>query len=83
MIRNNTMREEQSTFTPKTENEYTLEQKVNDLIMAQSGWRTDTEQKQLRAAQNRLQREARREARRMKLEREKQLIEEQLKQLKS
>ena len=77
------MREEQSTFTPKTENEYTLEQKVNDLIMAQSGWRTDTEQKQLRAAQNRLQREARREARRMKLEREKQLIEEQLKQLKS
>ena len=72
------MREEQSTFTPKTENEYTLEQKVQDLIMAQSGWRTDTEQKQLREAQSRLQREARR----MKLEREKQFIEEQLKQLK-
>ena len=72
------MRQEQLTFTPKIEEDYTLEQKVNDLILAQSGWRTDTEQKQLREAQSRLQREARR----MKLENEAKLINEELKQLK-
>ena len=72
------MREEQSTFTPKTEQEYTLEQKINDLILIEVGWNTDAEGELYNKARTRLQKEGRR----IKLENEAKRIEEQLKQLK-
>lgn len=72
------MREEQTTFTPKRETKYTLEQKVQDLILVNSGWNTELEQKLFLEAQSRLGLEARI----MMLEAEKQKTEEAIKSLK-